>query len=119
MIFYLFFICSGRVDHFSRSVAAVDLPVADHRRSSDRSRNAVLHPVHTDQSVHHFRYGHRGLLRAGHGHVFFVLPHLQGDKKETERLAESASHEQTAQVRFDRYTLLLLFLHDCDRYLFY
>lgn len=114
MIYWLYdFFFSGRVDHFSRSVAAVDLPVADHRRSSDRARNAVLHPVHTDQSVHHFRHGYRGLLRAGHGHVFSVLPHLQGDEKETKRLAESASHEQTAQVStIDRYNFFFAIVID-------
>lgn len=102
IIIFLFFIFvfSGRVDHFSRSVATVDLSVAHHRRSSDRARNTVLHTVHTDQSVHYFRHGHRGLLRASNGHVFSVLPYIQRDKKETKRLAESASHKQTTQVRF-------------------
>lgn len=90
---------SGRVDHFSRSLAAVDLPVADHRGPSDRARDAVLHTVHTDQSVHHLRHGHRGLLRTGDSYVFPVFSYIQRDEKETKRLAEPASHEQTAQVR--------------------
>jgi len=80
-------------------MAPVDIPVADHRRPSDRARNTVLHTVHTDQSVHYFRHGHCSLLRTGDGHVFSILSYIQRDKKETKRLAESASHEQTTQVR--------------------
>lgn len=95
----MIFIFSGRVDHFTGLMATLDISVADHRRSSDRARNSVLHTVHTDQSVHYFRHGHCRLLRAGNGHVFSVFPNIQRDKKETKRLAESASHEQTTQVR--------------------
>lgn len=87
------------MDHIPRLMATVDLSVAHDRRSPDRARNTVLHTVHTDQSVHYFRHGNRGLLRAGDGHVFSVLPYIQRDEKETKRLAEPASHEQTTQVR--------------------
>lgn len=87
------------MDHFTGLMAPLDLSMADHRRSSDCARNSVLHTVHIDQSVHYFRHGHCRLLRAGDGHVFSVLPNIQRDKKETKRLAESASHEQTTQVR--------------------
>lgn len=59
----------------------------------------MLHTIHIDQSVHHLRHGHRSLLRAGDGHVFPVLSYIQRDEKETKRLAEPASYEQTAQVR--------------------
>lgn len=93
---------SGRVDHFSWFMATVDLPVADYRRSPDRARNTVLHTVYTDQSVHYFRHGHCRLLRTSYGYVFPVLPYIQRDKKETKRLAESASHEQTTQVMINR-----------------
>lgn len=81
----LFF--SGRVDRFSRSVATVDLPVADHRGSPNCARNTVLHTVHTDQPVHHLWHGHRGLLRTGYSHVLPVLSYIQRDEKETKRLA--------------------------------
>lgn len=87
------------MDHFTRLVATVDLPVADHRRSPDRARNTVLYTVHTDQSVHHFRHGHCRLLRTGDCDVFPVFPYIQRDEKETKRLAEPASHEQATQVR--------------------
>jgi len=96
---FCFSFSSGRVDHFSRSMAPVDIPVADHRRSPDRAGNTVLHTVHTDQSVHYLRHGHCRVLRAGDGHVFSVLSYIQRDEKETKRLAKSASHEQTTQVR--------------------
>jgi len=95
----MIFIFSGRVDHFTRLMATVDLSVADHRRSSDRARNSVLYTIHTDQSVHYFRHGHCRLLRTGNGDVLSVFSYIQRDKKETKRLAKSASHEQTTQVR--------------------
>jgi hypothetical protein len=95
----MIFIFSGSMDHFAWLMAAVDLSMADHRRSPNRARNSVLYTVYTDQSVHYFRYSHCRLLRTGNGDVFSVFPYIQRDKKETKRLAESASHEQTTQVR--------------------
>lgn len=107
---YDFFIFSGRVDYFAGLMATVDLSVADHRRSTDRARNSVLHTVHTDQSVHYFRHGHCRLLRTGNGHVFSVLPNIQRDKKETKRFSKPASHEQTTQVRTKKTTPKIVFL---------
>lgn len=98
MSLFMILFFSGCVDHFSWSVAAMDLSVAGNRRSPDRASKTVLHTVYTDQSVHYFWHGHCGLLRTGDGHVFSVLPYIQRNKKETKRLAKSTSHEQTTQV---------------------
>jgi len=89
----MIFIFSGCMDHFARLMATVDLSVADHRRSSDRARNSVLYTVHTNQSVHYFWYSHCCFLRTGNSDVFSIFPYIQRDKKETKRLAESASNE--------------------------
>lgn len=89
-------------------MATVDLPVAYHRRSTNRARNTMLHTVYTDQSVHYFRHGNCRLLRTGNGNVFSVFSYIQRNKKETKRLAKSASHEQTTQVKTNNNKKIIL-----------
>lgn len=74
-------------------MAPVDLRVAVHRGPENRAGERVLHSVHRDESLHHFRDGYRRFLRARLGHVLPLLQDMEGDQEKAEGSAQSAGRQ--------------------------
>lgn len=86
-----------RVGHLLAAVATMDLLMAIHRGTTDRSGPRVLHPVHRDEPLHHIRYSHRRVLCSRDGHVYPVLAHMERDGEAAKGPSEFAGRQEGEQ----------------------
>lgn len=75
-------------------MAAVDLQLALHRRTTYRTGKGLLYTIHRDESLHHVRNGNCGILCTSNGDVRIILANMERNGETTKGFAKFTSGKE-------------------------